>query len=46
MLTKGTGTRNATQIAEDVDYLGASLSSGSDYNASYGSSYSLKKIFG
>jgi zinc protease len=43
LLTKGTVTRNATQIAEDVDYLGASLSSGSDYNASYVSSYSLKK---
>ncbi|HMQ70394.1 MAG TPA: pitrilysin family protein [Ignavibacteria bacterium] len=43
LLTKGTGTRSATQIAEDVDYLGASLSSGSDYNASYVSSYSLKK---
>lgn len=50
LLTKGTTKRNATQIAEDVDYLGASLSSGCDYNASYVSSYTLKKysdnIFG
>lgn len=45
LLTKGTPSRVATQIAEEVDYIGASLSSGSDYDATYVSSYSLKKYF-
>ncbi|MDQ3020605.1 MAG: insulinase family protein [Bacteroidota bacterium] len=45
LLTKGTNRRSATQIAEEVDYLGGNLSSGSDYDATYISSYSLKKYF-
>lgn len=45
LLTKGTESRTATQIAEEVDYIGATLSSGCDYDATYVSSYSLKKYF-
>ncbi|MEO6694532.1 MAG: pitrilysin family protein [Ignavibacteria bacterium] len=45
LLIKGTKTRTATDIAEEVDYIGATLSSGCDYDASYVSSYSLKKYF-
>jgi predicted Zn-dependent peptidase len=45
LITKGTSKKNATQIAQEVDYLGAVLSSGCDYDASYVSSYSLKKHF-
>jgi len=45
LLTKGTTSMNASQIAEEVDYHGAVLSSGCDYDASYISSYSLKKHF-
>ncbi|MGB2752691.1 MAG: pitrilysin family protein [Pyrinomonadaceae bacterium] len=35
MLTKGTKTRTATQIAEAVEFLGGSISSGAGWNASY-----------
>ena len=45
LLTKGTESRSASVIADEVDYLGASLSSGSDYDAIYISTYSLKKYF-
>ncbi|MEO8210195.1 MAG: pitrilysin family protein [bacterium] len=45
LLTKGTNRRTATQIAEEVDYIGGNLSSGCDYDATYVSSYSLKKYF-
>ncbi len=45
LLTKGTANRTASEIAEEVDYIGATLSSGCDYDASYISSYSLKKHF-
>lgn len=45
LLTKGTSKRNATEIAEQTDFLGASISCGCDYDASYVSSYSLKKYF-
>lgn len=45
LLTKGTKARNATEIAEEVDFLGATISSGCDYDATYVSSYSLKKYF-
>lgn len=45
LLTKGTGKRSATEIAEEVDFIGATLSAGCDYDASYVSSYSLKKHF-
>jgi zinc protease len=43
LLTKGTKTRSATQIAEEIDFLGASLSSGSDWDGSYVSLSALKK---
>ena len=45
LLTKGTAERDATRIAEAVDYIGATLSSGCDYDATYVSTYSLKKYF-
>ncbi len=35
MLTKGTKTRSATQIAQDVEFLGGSVTSGADWNGSY-----------
>lgn len=35
MLTKGTKTRSATQIAQDIEFLGGSLNSGADWNGSY-----------
>ena len=34
LLTKGTKTRTATQIAEQMEFLGADLSSGADWNSS------------
>jgi zinc protease len=45
LLLKGTSTRSATDIASQVDFLGGVLSSGCDYDASYVSTYSLKKHF-
>ena len=35
LLTKGTKTRSATQIAEQMEFLGASLNSGANYNATF-----------
>ncbi len=35
MLTKGTATRTATQIAEAVEFLGGSISSGAGWNTSF-----------
>jgi zinc protease len=46
LLTKGTLTRTATQIAEDIDFLGANLSGGSDWDGSYVSLSCLKKHLG
>ena len=43
LLTKGTKNRTATQIAEEIDFLGASLSSGSDWDGSYVTLSVLKK---
>jgi zinc protease len=43
LLTKGTKNRTATQIAEEIDFLGGSLSSGSDWDGSYVSLSLLKK---
>lgn len=45
LLTKGTGKLTASEIADETDYFGASLSSGCDYDATYISTYSLKKYF-
>ena len=35
MLTKGTKTRTATQIAEQIEFLGGSISSGASWNSSF-----------
>lgn len=43
LLTKGTRSRNALQIADDVDFYGATLSSGSDWDGSYVTLSCLKK---
>ncbi len=43
LLTKGTHTRSAMQIADEVDFYGASLSSGSDWDGSYVTLSCLKK---
>jgi zinc protease len=45
LLTKGTSKYSASEIAEKVDYFGAVISTGCDYDASYLSVYSLKKHF-
>jgi predicted Zn-dependent peptidase len=43
MLQKGTAKRTASQIAEEIDFLGANLSSGSDWDGTYISLSVLKK---
>lgn len=43
LLTKGTTSRSATQIAEEIDFVGGQLSSGSDWDASYVTVSMLKK---
>jgi zinc protease len=43
LLTKGTKTRSAIQIADEVDFYGASLSSGADWDGSYITLSTLKK---
>lgn len=43
LLTKGTKMRSATEIAEEIDFLGGNLSSGSDWDGSYVSLSILKK---
>jgi zinc protease len=43
LLTKGTKHRSATQIAEEIDFIGGSLNSGSDWDGSYISLSLLKK---
>ena len=45
LITKGTNSLKATEIAEKIDYHGAVLSSGCDYDATYITSSSLKKYF-
>ncbi|MBS1494331.1 MAG: insulinase family protein [Bacteroidetes bacterium] len=45
MLTKGTQSKSALEIAELVDFHGAFLSSGCDFDATFVSCYSLKKYF-
>lgn len=44
LLTKGTRNRTATQIAEETDFYGASLSAGDDWDGSYVSLTVLKKF--
>ncbi|MFI5211632.1 MAG: M16 family metallopeptidase, partial [Ignavibacteria bacterium] len=43
LLTKGTKNRSATQIAEEIDFIGGNLNSGSDWDGSYVSLSLLKK---
>lgn len=43
LLTKGTKSREATQIAEEIDFIGGSLNTGSDWDGSYISLSVLKK---
>jgi zinc protease len=43
LLTKGTKNRTATQIAEEIDFIGGSLTSGSDWDGSYVSLSCLRK---
>jgi zinc protease len=43
MLTKGTTNRSATQIAEEIDFIGGSINAGSDWDGSYVSLSVLKK---
>ncbi len=43
LLAKGTKTRSAVQIAEEIDYVGGQLVSGSDWDATYASASVLKK---
>lgn len=45
LLVKGTEKMNAVQIAEIIDFYGASISSGCDYDANYLALTSLKKYF-
>lgn len=45
MLSKGTSKMSATEIAAKIDFYGATLSYGSDYDANYVSIYTLKKYF-
>jgi len=45
LLRKGTKTRSATQIAEEIDFVGGSLSAGADRDASFVSSRVLVKHF-
>jgi zinc protease len=46
LLTKGTTTRSALQIAEEIDHVGGQLVSGSDWDATYTSATVLKKHLG
>ena len=43
LLTKGTKNRSAAQIAEEIDFIGGSLTSGSDWDGSYVSLSCLSK---
>jgi zinc protease len=45
LLVKGTEKMNAVQVAETIDFYGATISSGCDYDASYLALTSLKKYF-
>jgi zinc protease len=45
LLRKGTKTRTATQIAEEIDFVGGSLGAGSSRDATYATCQVLKKHF-
>jgi zinc protease len=45
LLRKGTKTRSATQVAEEIDFVGGSLDAGADRDATYASCRVLSKYF-
>ncbi|MBZ0264267.1 insulinase family protein [bacterium] len=45
LLTKGTENRSATEIADEIDFIGGSLNSGAGWNGSYVQSQVLKRDF-
>ncbi len=45
LLRKGTKTRTATQVAEEIDFVGGSLDAGADRDATYASCRVLSKYF-
>jgi len=45
LLRKGTATRDANKISEEIDFIGGSLGAGSDLDASYATSEVLTKHF-
>jgi len=45
LLRKGTKTRSATQVSEEIDFVGGSLDAGSDRDATYASCRVLTKHF-
>lgn len=45
LLTKGTALRDAERIAEDIDFMGATLLTGCDLDSTHISSFGLKKYF-
>ncbi|MFH1335107.1 MAG: pitrilysin family protein [Candidatus Zixiibacteriota bacterium] len=45
LLRKGTKTRSATQVAEEIDFIGGSLDAGADRDATFASSRVLAKYF-
>jgi zinc protease len=45
LLRKGTKTRTATQVAEEIDFVGGSLNAGADQDATFASCRVLSKYF-
>lgn len=45
LLRKGTKTRSATQIAEEIDFVGGSLGAGADWDATFATCRVLSKYF-
>jgi zinc protease len=45
LLRKGTQTKNATQIAEEIDFVGGTLGAGADWDATFATCRLLNKYF-
>jgi zinc protease len=45
LLQKGTKTKNATQIAEEIDFVGGTLGAGADWDATFATCRVLNKYF-
>jgi zinc protease len=45
LLRKGTKTKNATQIAEEIDFVGGTLGAGADWDATFATCRLLNKYF-